>query len=95
MAKNTMESKLPQKLKQKIQIVGDQIKLSQPHRNSGMTQIAERGTCSPVLKMGFPLPLCKYTIPRSFEDDISLIVKDDELEHHFQDCSLVNHRHTF
>ena len=48
MAKNTMETKLPRKLEQKMQIVGEQIKLARLRRNLSVAQIAERATCSPL-----------------------------------------------
>ena len=48
MAKNTMGTKLPRKLEQKMQIVGEQIKLARLRRNLSMAQIAERATCSPL-----------------------------------------------
>ena len=47
MAKNTMGTKLPRKLEQKMQM-GEQIKLERLLRNLSMTQIAERATCSPL-----------------------------------------------
>ena len=56
MAKNTMGTKLPRKLEQKMQIVGEQIRLARLRRNLSMAQVAERATCSPltvaVLKRG-------------------------------------------
>ena len=48
MAKNTMGTKLPRKLEQKMQIVGEQIKLARLRRNLSMAQVAERATCSPL-----------------------------------------------
>ena len=47
MAKNTMGIKLPRKLEQKMQIVGEQIKLARLRRNLSIAQ-AERTTCSPL-----------------------------------------------
>ena len=46
MAKNTMGTKLPRKLEQKMQIVGEQIKLARLRRNLSIAQVAERATCS-------------------------------------------------
>ncbi len=43
-----MGNKLPRKLEQKMQIVGEQIKLARLRRNLSMAQIAERATCSPL-----------------------------------------------
>ena len=44
MAKNTMANKLPRKLIQKMEIVGEQIKLARLRRNLSMAQVAERAT---------------------------------------------------
>ena len=46
MTKNTMSTKLPRKLTEKMQIVGEQIKLARLRRNLSMAQVAERATCS-------------------------------------------------
>lgn len=46
MSKNTMGTRLPRKLEQKIQIVGEQIKLARLRRNLTIAQVAERATCS-------------------------------------------------
>lgn len=46
MSKNTMGTRLPRKLEQKIQIVGEQIKLARLRRNLTIVQVAERATCS-------------------------------------------------
>ncbi|MBR5087116.1 MAG: helix-turn-helix domain-containing protein, partial [Muribaculaceae bacterium] len=48
MSKTTMGTKLPRKLEQKMQTVGEQIKLARLRRNLSITQVAERATCSPV-----------------------------------------------
>ena len=48
MAKNTMGTKLPRKLGQKMQIVGEQIKLARLRRNQSVAQVAECATCSPL-----------------------------------------------
>ena len=48
MSKSTMGTKLPRKLEQKMQIVGEQIKLARLRRNLSVTQVAERATCSPL-----------------------------------------------
>ena len=42
MTKNTMGTKLPRKLEQKMQIVGEQIRLARLRRNLSIAQIAER-----------------------------------------------------
>ena len=46
MAKNTMETKLPREQEQKMQIVGEQIKLARLRRNLSIAQVTERTTCS-------------------------------------------------
>lgn len=43
-----MATKLPRKLEQKMQIVGEQIRLARLRRNFSIAQIAERATCSPL-----------------------------------------------
>ena len=48
MAKDTMANKLPRKLLQKMEIVGEQIKLARLRRDLSMAQVAERATCSEV-----------------------------------------------
>ena len=45
MTKSTMGTKLPRKLEQKMQIVGEQVRL---RRNLSIAQVAERATCSPL-----------------------------------------------
>lgn len=42
MAKDTMANKLPRKLLQKMEIVGEQIKLARLRRDLSMAQVAER-----------------------------------------------------
>ena len=58
MTKDTMANKLPRKLLQKMEIVGEQIKLARLRRDLSMAQVAERATCSEVT-------LCKV---RNMED---------------------------
>ena len=53
MAKNTMGTKLPRKLEQKMQIVGEQIKLARLRRNLSVAQVAERATCSPLTAVSY------------------------------------------
>lgn len=49
MAKNTMGTKLPRKLKKKMQIVDEQIKLARLCGNLSVAQVTERATCSPLI----------------------------------------------
>lgn len=44
MAKNTMGTKLPRTLEDKMQIVGEQIRLARLRRNLSIAQVAERAT---------------------------------------------------
>ena len=48
MTKSTMGTKLPCKLEQKMQIVGEQIRLARLRRNLSVAKVAERATCSPL-----------------------------------------------
>ena len=67
MTKNTMANKLPRKLIQKMEIVGEQIKLARLRRNLSMAQVAERATCSEVtlckVEKGLPSPSNRQTHP--------------------------------
>lgn len=100
MAKNTMGTKLPRKLEQKMQILGEQIKLARLRRNLSVAQIAERATCSPLtvsrIEKGSPTVsigiYLRVLYALQLEDDILLIAKDDELGRRLQDLSLINRR---
>ena len=48
MAKNTMGTKLPRKLAQKMEIVGEQIRLARLRRQLSIAEVADRATCSPL-----------------------------------------------
>ena len=82
-----MGTKLPRKLEQKMQIVGEQIKLARLRRNLSVAQIAERATCSPLtvsrIEKGSPTVsigiYLRVLYALQLEDDILLIAKDDEL----------------
>lgn len=100
MTKNTMGTKLPRKLEQKMLIVGEQIKLARLRRNLSVAQIAERATCSsltvsriekgsPTVSIGIYLRVL-YAL--QLEDDILLLAKEDELGRRLQDLSLINRR---
>lgn len=100
MAKNTMGTKLPRKLEQKMQIVGEQIKLARLRRNLSVAQIAERATCSPLtvsrVEKGAPTVsigiYLRVLYALQLEDDILHLAKDDELGRRLQDLSLINRR---
>ena len=46
MSKTTMGTKLPRKLVDKMQVVGEQIRLARLRRDLSIAQVAERATCS-------------------------------------------------
>ena len=100
MTKNTMGTKLPRKLAQKMAIVGEQIKLARLRRNLSMAQVAERATCSevtlnkeekgmPTVSMGIYLRVL-YAL--QLDDDILLLAKDDKLGRDLQDLQLLRKR---
>ena len=81
MAKNTMGTKLPRKLVQKMSIVGEQIKLARLRRNLSVAQVAERATCS-------PLTVSRVLYALQLDDDILWLAKEDKLGKALQDLSL-------
>ena len=96
MAKNTMGTKLPRKLEQKMQTVGEQIRLARLRRNLSMEQVAERATCSvltlsriekgaPTVSIGIYLRVL-YAL--QLDDDILLIAQEDKLGRALQDLAL-------
>ncbi|GAB1416209.1 helix-turn-helix transcriptional regulator [Paludibacter sp.] len=98
MAKNTMGTKLPRKLEQKMNVVGEQIKLARLRRNLSIAQIAERATCSqltvsriekgvPTVAIGIYLRVL-YAL--QLDDDILCLAKEDTLGRALQDLSLSN-----
>lgn len=98
MTKNTMANKLPRKLTQKMQIVGEQIRLARLRRNLSMAQVADRATCSEVTlcKVEKGLPTVSIGIylrvlyALQLDDDILLLAKDDHLGRALQDMGLKN-----
>lgn len=96
MTKATRGTKLPRKLEQKMQIVGEQIRLARLRRNLSISQISERATCSeltvmrvekgaPTVAIGIYLRIL-YAL--QLDDDIMLIAKDDPLGRTLQDLGL-------
>ena len=96
MTKATRGTKLPRKLEQKMQIVGEQIRLARLRRNLSISQIAERATCSeltvmrvekgaPTVAIGIYLRIL-YAL--QLDDDIMLSAKDDPLGRTLQDLGL-------
>ena len=96
MAKNTMGTKLPRKLEQKMQIVGEQIKLARLRRNLSVAQVAERATCSPLtvsrIEKGIPTVAIgiylRVLYALQLDDDILLLAKEDKMGKALQDLSL-------
>ncbi|MEI6139299.1 MAG: helix-turn-helix transcriptional regulator [Mariniphaga sp.] len=100
MAKNTMGNKLPRKLEQKMQVVGEQIKLARLRRNLSMAQIAERATASeltvsrvekgsPTVSIGIYLRIL-YAL--QLDDDILCLAKDDTMGKALQDLGLITRK---
>ena len=89
MTKNTMGTKLPRKLEQKMSVVGEQIKLARLRRNLSVAQVAERATCSPltVSRIGKGTYL-RVLYALQLDDDILWLVKEDKLGKALQDLSL-------
>ena len=87
MAKTTMGTKLPRKLEQKMQVVGEQIRLARLRRNLSVAQVAERATCSPLtvsrIEKGAPTVAIgiylRVLYALQLDDDILSLAKDDEL----------------
>lgn len=101
MAKNTMGTKLPRKLEEKMKIVGEQIKLARLRRKLSISQVADRATCSPLtvsriekgastVSMGI---YARVLYALQLEDDLLLIAKEDALGRTLQDLSLKQPKH--
>lgn len=96
MAKSTMGTKLPRKLEQKMQVVGEQIKLARLRRDLSIAQVAERATCSQLtvariekgaatVAIGIYLRVL-YAL--QLDNDILALAKDDTLGRALQDMNL-------
>ena len=91
-----MGTKLPRKLKQKMAIVGEQIKLARLRRNLSIAQVAERATCSPLtvsrIEKGTPTVsigiYLRVLYALQLDDDILWLAKEDELGKSLQDLAL-------
>ena len=96
MSKTTMGNKLPRKLEQKMQTVGDQIKLARLRRNLSVVQVAERATCSPLtvsrIEKGTPTVAIgiylRVLYALQLDDDILLLAQKDEMGRALQDLAL-------
>ena len=96
MTKSTIGTKLPRKLEQKMQIVGEQIRLARLRRNLSIAKIAERATCSPLtvscIEKGIPTVAIgiylRVLYALQLDDDILLIAKEDTMGKALQDLGL-------
>lgn len=96
MTKSTMGTKLPRKLEQKMQVVGEQIRLARLRRNLSVAQVAERATCSPLtvsrVEKGLPTVAIgiylRVLYALQLDDDILWLAKTDEMGRALQDLSL-------
>ena len=98
MTKSTMGTNLPRKLEQKMEIVGEQIKLARLRRNLSIAQVAERATCSPLtisrIEKGAPTVAIgiylRVLYALQLDDDILLLAQEDKLGKSLQDLNLKN-----
>jgi transcriptional regulator with XRE-family HTH domain len=96
MAKTTMGTKLPRKLDQKMQMVGEQIRLARLRRNLSIAQVAERATCSPVtinrVEKGAPTVAIgiylRVLYALQLDDDILLLAQKDDMGRALQDLAI-------
>lgn len=96
MTKRTMGTRLPRKLEQEMQIMGEQIRLARLRRNLSVAQVAERATCSPLtvshIEKGAPTVAmgiyARVLYALQLDDDILLLAKEDTLGRALQDLSL-------
>jgi transcriptional regulator with XRE-family HTH domain len=96
MAKNTNGTKLPRKLTQNMQIVGEQIKLARLRRDLSIVQVAERATVSDLSVSRVEKGLATVSIgiylrvlyALQLDDDILLLAKNDKMGQVLQDLTL-------
>lgn len=96
MSKTTMGNKLPRKLEQKMQTVGEQIRLARLRRDLSVAQVAERATCSPLtvsrIEKGAPTVAIgiylRVLYALQLDDDILLLAQKDEMGRALQDLAL-------
>lgn len=101
MAKDTMGTKLPRKLAQKMEIVGEQIRLARLRRQLSIAQVADRATCSPLtvarIEKGLPTVAIgiylRVLYALQLEDDILHLAQVDELGHRLRDLDLTSPKH--
>lgn len=98
MAKNTMATKLPRKLEEKMKTMGEQIRLARLRRNLTIAQVAERATCSALtvtrIEKGSPTVsigiYARVLYALQLDDDLLLIAGEDKLGRQLQDLQLKN-----
>ncbi len=91
-----MGNKLPRKLEEKMQIVGEQIKLARLRRNLSIAQIAERAMVSVLtvsrVEKGLPTVaigiFLRVLYALQLDDDILGLAKDDLMGKALQDMGL-------
>lgn len=96
MPKNTMGNKLPRRLREKMRIVGEQIKLARLRRNLSIAQIADRATCSPLtisrIEKGAPTVAIgiylRVLYALQLDEDILKLAQEDSLGRTLQDLNL-------
>lgn len=96
MSKTTMGTRLPRKLEQKMQVVGEQIRLARLRRDLSIAQVAERATCSSVtisrVEKGAPTVAIgiylRVLYALQLDDDILLLAQKDEIGRGLQDLRL-------
>ena len=96
MAKNTMGTKLPRKLEDKMKLMGEQIKLARLRRNLSIAQVADRATCSPLtvnrIEKGSPTVsigiYARVLYALQLDDDLLLIAQEDKQGRLLQDLQL-------
>ena len=96
MSKTTMSNKLPRKLEQKMQIVGEQIRLARLRRDLSVALLAERATCSPMpiarIAKGGPIVVIGIYLrvldALQLDEDIVLRAQKEEMGRALQDLAL-------
>ena len=91
-----MGTKLPRKLEQKMEIVGEQIKLARLRRNLSVAQVAERATCSPLTVSRIEKGVSTVAIgiylrvlyALQLDEDIPWLAREDKLGKSLQDLAL-------
>ncbi|MCF0236303.1 MAG: helix-turn-helix domain-containing protein [Bacteroidaceae bacterium] len=96
MSKSTKATMLPHRLAQKLQIMGEQIRLARLRRNLSAALVAERASCSPLtlarIEKGAPTVAIgiylRVLFALQLDDDILLIAQQDPLGRQLQDIAM-------